>query len=103
MLAYTEARAALARARRTGRLDASGLVAAASDFELVYRQMHLIGIDQPLARRAGEMAESWSLRAYDAVHLAAAERLADDDSVLVSADRALCAAAREAGLRVSEL
>ena len=31
---------------------------------------HVIGVDDPLARLAGELAETYGLRGYDAVHLA---------------------------------
>lgn len=103
MLVYTEGRAALARARRMGRLDGRGLRRAARDFEELFVDLDTVEVDDLLVRRAGDLAETWSLRAYDALHLAAAERVAREDSLLVSADRAMCAAARANGLMVSEL
>ncbi len=32
----------------------------------------MIGIDEPLAKHAGDLAEEFKLRGYDAVHLASA-------------------------------
>jgi hypothetical protein len=43
------------------------------------------------------------LRGYDAVHLAAAERIGDATTVLVAGDRRLCDAALALGLQVSQL
>lgn len=49
-------------------------------------------------RDAGHLAEHFGLRGYDAVHLAAALAVNDDDVVLVTGDRELATAARAAGL-----
>lgn len=103
LLAYTEARAALALAHRLGRLDRAALRRAVRQFDVRYARLHRMAVDEGLVRRAGEVAQAASLRGYDAVHLAAAERLADDDVVFVSGDRALCQAGRAMGLQVSEL
>ena len=41
-------------------------------------ELTLVGIDAPLARGAGELAEELSLRGYDAVHLASAMAIGGD-------------------------
>ena len=57
-----------------------------------------IVLDEELAVRAGELAEAFALRGYDAVHLASAEAIADADTVLVTADRDLASAAASLGM-----
>jgi predicted nucleic acid-binding protein len=52
-----------------------------------------IAVDDRLVELAGDLAETHALRAYDAVHLASALIVADDDLVLVAADRDLLRAA----------
>lgn len=58
-------------------------------------------VDERLARTAGELAERLALRAYDAVHLAAALDIAEIDILMVTWDQDLAAAARAAGLSVA--
>lgn len=72
ILSYPEGRAALAAARRGGRLSATGHERAREEFESLQTEMLLVGIDAPLARAAGQLAEELALRGYDAVHLASA-------------------------------
>jgi predicted nucleic acid-binding protein len=60
--------------------------------------LDLLGVTEQLARQAGTIAEAYVLRAYDAVHLASAVAVADDEFVLVAADGDLLAAARAIGL-----
>lgn len=101
ILAYPEGRAALAAARRLGRLGADEHRKALADFEELYAELTTVGVDQELAIRAGEYAEDLSLRGYDSVHLATALELGDDEGVLVTWDRDLARAAEEAGLGVA--
>lgn len=72
MLSYPEGRAALAAAHRSGRLTLAACRRALKDFESLQAELSLIGIDVPLAREAGNLAEKFALRGYDAVHLASA-------------------------------
>jgi hypothetical protein len=60
-----------------------------------------IGVTASIARSAGDLAEEHALRAYDAVHLASALSLADDELAIVSADRELLDAAAAVGLNVA--
>lgn len=97
-LARVEARAALAQAERTGRLSPRQLRSAVTDLDALLGQVDHVEVDDSLARAAADVAEAAGLRAYDAVHLAAALQLADPDLVLVAGDRAMLAAATHAGL-----
>jgi uncharacterized protein len=97
-LMYTEARAAVAQAHRLGRLDANQLDTVVQQLDELYAQLDRLEIDESLVRRAGELAQSHALRGYDAVHLAGLERVADEDTVLVSGDEDLCIAAQGLGV-----
>lgn len=98
-LIYPEVRAALALARRTDRITAATLRTARADVELLVEQIDIIELDETLAHRAGHLAEAHALRGYDAVHLASAERINDDELVLVAGDAHLLRAASDLGLR----
>jgi predicted nucleic acid-binding protein len=49
----------------------------------------VIGLDDALARTAGELAERHALRGYDAVHLASATAIDDPALVIATWDRDL--------------
>ena len=101
-LIYAEARAALAQGTRLGRLAAADLATAIDALEGLYANLDLLEVDERLVRRAGELAQHHALRGYDAVHLAAAERIRDDTTVIVAGDRDLCTAARTLGMAVAD-
>jgi uncharacterized protein len=101
-LVYAEARAALALSARSGHLLAEELAGAVAALGELYEQLALLEVDDELVRRAGALAELHALRGYDAVHLAAAERVADDEMVLVACDRELLAAAATLGLALAD-
>lgn len=96
ILAYPEGRAALAAARRSGRLTTPVHRRALDDFESLHGELSLIGVDVQMARNAGDLAERFALRGYDAVHLASALS-AGDAITLVSWDEDLRLAAAENG------
>lgn len=75
-IAYVEMRAAFARAARMGRMSAGNLIRLVSEFERDWETLRRIRADTPLLKRAGTLAVAEGLRAYDAIHLAAAERAA---------------------------
>lgn len=102
-LVYPEGRAALAQARRLGRLTARQLRAAVLELEARYQELDLVELDDVLARRAGHLAELHGLRGYDAVHLAAADRVRDPDLVVVAGDRPLLTAATAEGMATSSV
>jgi uncharacterized protein len=101
-LIYAEARAALAQATRTGRLATADLTTAIVGLEGLYASLDLLEVDEHLVRRAGELAQHHALRGYDAIHLAAAERVRDDATVMVAGDRGLCAAAGALSMAVAD-
>lgn len=98
ILSYPEGRAALAAARRQGRLGEVEHARALVAFEELQEDLITVGVDSGLARRAGEHAEDLGLRGYDSVHLATALELGDEEVVLVTWDRDLARAAEQVGL-----
>jgi predicted nucleic acid-binding protein len=102
-LVYAETRAALAQAERLGRLTARQLRDAVTAFDSLFEAIDLVEVDDTLARRAGELAQVRQLRGYDAVHLAAADRVRDPNVVVVAGDGALLEAATAEGMTVAEL
>ncbi len=100
ILCYPEGRAALAAARRDRRLSATGYGRTREEFESLHSELVMVGIDGPLARRAGDLAEEFGLRGYDAVHLASALALGAD-TTLVTWDGDLKRAAAQSGCSVA--
>ncbi|HEY1537782.1 MAG TPA: type II toxin-antitoxin system VapC family toxin [Solirubrobacteraceae bacterium] len=100
VLAYPEARAALAAARRASRLTEHGYRTSLTDLEALHGATLVVGIDDSLARHAGDLAAEHHLRGYDAVHLASALRLGDR-TTLITWDQRLQHAAVTAGLAVA--
>ncbi len=100
-LFYAEARAALARAHRLGRLSAAEHARSVPSLDALTAGIANVEVTEGLVRTAGQLASEHGLRGYDAVHLAAALTIADDDAVLVSGDRQLLAAATRVGLVVA--
>ena len=98
-IGYAEARAALATARRSGRLDADGLSIAKAELSKLWAQVDVIPVTTALVLGAGDLAEVEGLRGYDAVHLAAA--LAVQATVVATADAQLLAAAQRHQIDVS--
>jgi uncharacterized protein len=100
-LIYPEARAALARAQRMGRLTRSQLNAAVVELDSMIDEVDMIELSPDIASSAGQLAQQHGLRGYDAVHLAAALAVSDDDLVLVTGDLEVAAAAKATGIAVS--
>ena len=96
-ITYVEVRAALAAARRQGRLSAEGAAEARRGLESRFRVMQVVEVTDEVARSAGDLAGAHALRGYDAVHLASSLTLADD-TVMVTWDRELAVAAYRSGL-----
>jgi predicted nucleic acid-binding protein len=99
-LTYVEVRAALAAARRAGRLTPSEHDRAVDSFDLAWQTYAIVELDEPVGRRAGAIAASFGLRAGDAVQLASILELDRDTTVIVAWDIQLRAAAHAAGLAV---
>ncbi len=100
VLSYPEGRAALAAARRVGRLTAGAHRSSLEDFEATHEELVGVGVDAPLARHAGELAEELGLRGYDAVHLASALALGTG-TTLITWDADLARAGAEIGCAVA--
>jgi uncharacterized protein len=75
LLAYVETRAALARKYRMRQIDAETLDRSKADFESDWKGFIKLPADPETVRRAGDLAEQFRLRAYDAIHLATANGL----------------------------
>lgn len=102
-LLRVEARAALAQASRLGHISPRQLRTANTELAALVDQLDLLEVDDDLITEAGDVAEERALRAYDAIHLAGAQRARDSDLVVVAGDRALLEAARVAGMATAAL
>jgi predicted nucleic acid-binding protein len=91
-----EGHAAIAR-----RLSGRRVARAAEHLERRLDQMELSALDDLLLEDACTVARRFRLPALDALHLAAAARLADESLVFATWDRELSRAARGAGLIVA--
>ncbi len=69
-------------------------------FADLWKAVNVVEVDDRLCRSAAQLAFSRNLRTLDALHLAAAVAVADDDLVLATWDRRLWDAARAAGIAV---
>jgi uncharacterized protein len=100
VVAYPEARAALARRRREGSLTAASHRRARAALDADWPRILSLDVSGAVARSAGDLAERHRLRGFDALHLASFLRVAREfpreDVRFSSADRALEAAARRA-------
>jgi predicted nucleic acid-binding protein len=74
------------------------LTSARALLDSLWRAIEPVELDEELVMRAGDLAEEHVLREYEAVHPASAEKVADEETFLVSADRELLAAATARGL-----
>jgi predicted nucleic acid-binding protein len=101
-IAYAELRAALARHHRDGSLKATEYRRALRDLHNDWQQFVLITVGSSLVRDAGELAERYRLRAYDAVHLASSlvvQAQTKEPVQFACWDRTLMEAAGKAGLQ----
>lgn len=76
IVAYPETRAALARLRRRGDLTAAKFTAAKGDLEAQWPAFLTLEVTAPIGREAGEFAERYALRGFDALHLASSAEIA---------------------------
>jgi len=81
-----------------GRVSGREVVRAEQRLEAFWAALYVVGVTEELVRSAGGFASTHRLRAYDAVHLAAAASAAADEFVLVAADGDLLTAASAVGL-----
>lgn len=100
--AYAETRAALARKHREKAFTDEQYRTAASDLDRDWAGFLSLPVSNSVARLAGEMAERYALRGFDAIHLASAKRLEErfEDLRFLAFDDRLTDAARSASLSV---
>ena len=105
IVAYPETRAVLARLRRSGDVMAARFVAAKRGFEAQWPAFLTLEVTSALSREAGEFAERYALRGFDALHLASfaeiARRAGPPHTRFSSFDDPLNKAARDVARRLS--
>lgn len=98
---YAEARAAFARAKREGIVTASMLREVVDRLDADWARYDVVEVTEPLARRAGALAEKRALRGFDAIHLASAlETLRGVRGAFLCWDDRLARAAKAERLRL---
>ena len=100
-IAYPEARAAFAAAQRAGRITRGELNEMKGRLARAWAQAHVVELDEPVSLAAGDVAEQFALRGFDAVHLATALALLDESLVVATWDAELRKAALDLGLPVA--
>jgi uncharacterized protein len=91
--------ATLLRTETVRALRRSGNAHLVGDARRMFGAVHLVGLDEPLLDRAGDLGPA-PLRSLDAIHLAAALAVGSDLGVLVTYDDRLREAALAQGLSV---
>ncbi|HEY8885355.1 MAG TPA: type II toxin-antitoxin system VapC family toxin, partial [Chloroflexota bacterium] len=95
---YPECRSAFARALRTGSVDRAQHQTIRRRFELDWGQLVVIPADESTLHLAGDLVDQYTLRGFDAVHLASAAALRTAQSDLpitfIAWDQRLLQAAR---------
>jgi len=107
VVAYPEARSALARLRREGSLETAEFDFARERLEDDWSGYLVLEVTEAIWRRGGDLAEAYALRGFDSLHLASFLSLADaglEKSVRFSSfDDRLNTAARLASERTTSL
>jgi predicted nucleic acid-binding protein len=75
LITYAEMRAGFAQAARIQRITDNERDYQKTRFEGDWQALQVLALDEPMVRRAGELAEGFALRGYDSLQLAAAERI----------------------------
>lgn len=100
-IAYVEARAAFARRHRERHLSSGDYRRVIQEFNTDWGHYILLEVTDSLIRRAAECAESYALRAYDAIHVASSATLKErlsEQVLFASWDSNLLRAVRREGL-----
>ena len=103
-VAYVEARSALARACRESRIEERDLRQTVAELDEDWKRFLVLEVTGDLAQRAGDLAEEYALRAYDALQLASALILkcrVNSSVFFLAFDQDLMQAAQSAGLAVA--
>lgn len=99
-LVVPEVSAALAAARRAGRLDAAAHRVSQQEWARYTAEVDFVELTPALAERSAALATEHDLSGADAVHLATALQLRDPSVVVATWDRRLAGAANAEGLVV---
>lgn len=75
IITYTEMCAAMAQAVRIGRITEAERLHQKQYFEQDWQALDVLAVDEPMARRAGQLAEAFGLRGFDSMQLAGAEKV----------------------------
>jgi uncharacterized protein len=104
-ISYLEVRAGLAGAmrRNPAKLSRTGYDDAKDQFEQLWSEFVSIGVTRELIVQAGDVADRYSLRAYDALQFATVLTVADDGVVFATTDYDLERAAEGAGVPLTTL
>lgn len=97
-LTYVEALAALAAARRSGRVGRVDYEVAVADFGRIWDSLEIVELTTNVASDAATAADVYGLRAGDAIQLASAHSLDGSVITLIAWDARLRAAASASGL-----
>lgn len=97
-LAFVETAAALAQARRIGRLDAAEHRSALAVLDDLWSDVTVVPVDDGLIAQAATLADTQALRGYDAVHCASALRLSGPDLLAAAGDGQLLTAWQALGV-----
>lgn len=103
LMSYAEMCSALARKGRSRDISRAALARCKRDFDRDWLRLHRLPVDEPLVRKAGQLAEQHALRALDALHLATADSLQSalrDPVTFACFDSALNGAAEARGLEL---
>ena len=103
MLVVAEAYAALAQALRLGRLTQEQHDKASKLLGLRIEELDLVVPSREIVDSAAELARTYALRGYDAVHAATALALSSPDLVVISGDRALLDAIASLGASIVDI
>ena len=99
-LTYVETRAAIASARRSGRLSRVGHATAIAEFDTIWPTLVVVDLTEAVASDAASVAEAYGLRAGDAIQLASLRDLDEKAVPMIVWDVRLRAAARAEGYRL---
>lgn len=70
--------------------------------DALWGEVNVIRVNETLVRRAGVLAHTHRLRAYDAVHCPAVERVKDSELMVASGDHLVLATCEAMGPAVSD-
>jgi predicted nucleic acid-binding protein len=102
LVAYAEARVALARKRREHAVGLKDYRRIIQEFNDDWDNYFIVDITEPLVKRAGQLAEKHGLRGYDAIQLFSALLMYEETRQLISFccfDERLLRAGQREGLK----